>query len=349
MSGVLHHHNGTSFVPQSNTPVSHQYPVNTIAASGAERTLSPNYSAHDVTMDQNCVFKFAPPTTKGFTFTLTLKGMYTPTFPANVQWHNGISPTYGADSGWGTGNTYAFTTFDKGHSWIGSLAHEDEGYSPFTDITWHSAFWASDPDWVATGAVSSWRNAGTLGTAATQGTGSKQPTFRSSTAAFNNRSTVEFDATDDELTTGAFTGIARPYSLVVVGSISTTSGHRSMLYTNSTNAAPFTNVGRSGTFTNFVLYHNTPLTGPAPDTNPHLHVGRVDATGRYDVDASTSTGSITDTTQATNLFMNSNADGGNWAGGHRAFVGLYAGDIFADAAYPDFKKWVAAFYGITVS
>lgn len=75
-------------------------------------------------------------------------------------------------------------------------------------ISWDLAFWADDPDWTDPGdgnGVSSWRDAGTIGSNATQATGSKQPIYRASVAAFNNRATLEFAySSGHELATGLF-------------------------------------------------------------------------------------------------------------------------------------------------
>ena len=96
-------------------PASGQYPVNTVAASGATETLPSTFPAHNVTMDQSCTFTFGAPTSDGHTFTLRLAGAFTPTFPASVVWDGGTAPTYATPS------VYAFTTLDGGTSWIGSL------------------------------------------------------------------------------------------------------------------------------------------------------------------------------------------------------------------------------------
>ena len=96
-------------------PASGQYAVNTVAASGATETLPATHPAHNVTMDVNCTFTFAAPTSAGHTFILRLAGAFTPTFPASVVWDGGAAPTYASPS------VYAFTTLDTGTTWIGSL------------------------------------------------------------------------------------------------------------------------------------------------------------------------------------------------------------------------------------
>lgn len=94
-------------------PATGAYAVNTVAASGATETLT-LAPAHDVTMDEDCVFTFPSPTA-GHTFLLRVSGAFTPTFPAAVVWNEGAAPTYATPS------LYGFTSLDGGTTWIGSL------------------------------------------------------------------------------------------------------------------------------------------------------------------------------------------------------------------------------------
>ena len=95
-------------------PVSGQFAVNTVAASGATETLPATHAAHKVTMDANCAFAFSAPTA-GHAFVLHLSGAYTPTWPASVDWAGGEEPEY--DS---AGTLYHFVTVDAGTTWLGS-------------------------------------------------------------------------------------------------------------------------------------------------------------------------------------------------------------------------------------
>jgi hypothetical protein len=89
--------------------------VNIVAATGATETLPATYSAHDITMDEACEFTFTSPSVKGHSFALMLRGAFTPTFPASVDWAGGSAPTYATPS------LYVFTTVDGGTTWLGSL------------------------------------------------------------------------------------------------------------------------------------------------------------------------------------------------------------------------------------
>ena len=95
-------------------PVSGQFAVNTVAASGATETLPATHAAHKVIMNANCAFAFSAPTA-GHAFVLHLSGAYTPTWPASVDWAGGEEPEY--DS---AGTLYHFVTMDAGTTWLGS-------------------------------------------------------------------------------------------------------------------------------------------------------------------------------------------------------------------------------------
>jgi hypothetical protein len=91
--------------------------VNTVATSGATETLDVSaYGVHDVTMDQACTFTFSNPAPSGdaSSFVLILRGAFTPTLPASVDWSGGAAPTYTTPS------MYVFTTVDAGTTWLGA-------------------------------------------------------------------------------------------------------------------------------------------------------------------------------------------------------------------------------------
>lgn len=96
-----------------------EWRVNTVASSGSTETLDTSvYGTHDVTMDQNCTFTFSNPAPSGkeTEFKLILRGAYTPTFPAAVDWADATAPTYTTPS------VYVFWTVDAGTTWFGAQA-----------------------------------------------------------------------------------------------------------------------------------------------------------------------------------------------------------------------------------
>ena len=91
--------------------------VNTVAATGATETLDiSTFGVHDCTMDEACTFTFSNPAPSGkaSSFVLILRGAFTPTLPASVDWSGGTAPTYATPS------VYVFTTVDAGTTWIGA-------------------------------------------------------------------------------------------------------------------------------------------------------------------------------------------------------------------------------------
>ena len=91
--------------------------VNTVGTSGATETLDVSlYGVHDITMDQACTFTFSNPAPSGDAsiFVLILRGAFTPTLPASVDWADGSAPTYTTPS------VYTFTTIDGGTTWLGA-------------------------------------------------------------------------------------------------------------------------------------------------------------------------------------------------------------------------------------
>lgn len=92
--------------------------VNTVATSGATETLDTSlYGVHDVTMDQACTFTFSNPAPTGdaSSFSLILRGAFTPTFPASVDWSGGVAPTYATPA------VFVFATINAGTTWLGTM------------------------------------------------------------------------------------------------------------------------------------------------------------------------------------------------------------------------------------
>ena len=93
--------------------------VTTVATSGATETLDVStVGAFDITMDQNCTFTFSNPAPSGdmSSFVLILRGAFTPTWPASVDWPDATEPTYTTPS------VYSFLTVDAGTTWLGAQA-----------------------------------------------------------------------------------------------------------------------------------------------------------------------------------------------------------------------------------
>lgn len=90
--------------------------ANVVAVSGATQDLDVSlFGVHDVTMSEACTFTFTNPAPAGnaSSFALILRGAFTPTLPASVDWAGGVVPTYSSPS------VYVFTTVDAGVTWLG--------------------------------------------------------------------------------------------------------------------------------------------------------------------------------------------------------------------------------------
>jgi len=96
------------------------------------------------------------------------------------------------------------------------------GGGPFSplDLPWSEVLWAEDPAWTNPGdgnPVSSWRNAGSIGSAGdATGSGATRPIYRAAYANLNNKPAVEFDGTGLRLITGTL-DIAQPCTHVLIG------------------------------------------------------------------------------------------------------------------------------------
>lgn len=90
--------------------------VNTVPATGAAEDIDFGTEAHDLTMDQNCAFSFTNPPASGDRgkIEVIVRGAFTPTWPASVDWPGGVEPTYAAPT------LYTFVTVDGGTTVLGS-------------------------------------------------------------------------------------------------------------------------------------------------------------------------------------------------------------------------------------
>ena len=92
--------------------------VSTANVTGAY-TLVDGFGIYDLTMtaDSTLTFPTAPASGDGTSFLLILRGAFTPTLPATVDWAGGTPPAYVAAL-----SMYAFTTVDGGAMWLGVQA-----------------------------------------------------------------------------------------------------------------------------------------------------------------------------------------------------------------------------------
>ncbi len=217
--------------------------------------------------------------------------------------------------------------------------------------------WASDPLWTPPadgGAVSSWRNGGSVGTPNfTQATGTKQPTYRASTAAFNNKPTVQADGTDDSLAATFGAAVSQPFYVVAVAAKSKAANAAEALWDDASVGAGagypfFTDTGAS----TWRLGGFATLAGGTADTNPHLvNTTSNGVSSAFAVDGTTiasgTTGAADPATGVTLLAWK--AGGALFSGGHIALWLLFNTNPTALPEWAAFKAWVTSTYGITVA
>lgn len=225
-------------------------------------------------------------------------------------------------------------------------------FNPLTSFTTPPVHgvWASDPLWTPPadgGAVSSWRNGGSVGGDLTQATGSKQPTYRASTAAFNNKPTVQSDGTDDALAVTYAASISQPVYIVAVSSIDTASrylfdgppgGSRMMLFTPTTK---------------YRLHAGVDLTsaGDASASPQMLFITYNGVSSSLDVNGTNVlTGNPGSNVMGGLTFFNRHTDlGGSAAALHLAYFAVFTTNPTALPEWTAFKAWCLSFYGITVA
>jgi hypothetical protein len=213
-------------------------------------------------------------------------------------------------------------------------------FSPF-EVAWTDAYWADDPGWSNPGdgnAVSTWRSGGSGGRAATQGTGSLQPTFRSSVANLNSRAAVEFDGAGDVLTSSSYS-LDLPGTAVWVGRFTGTPANpRSDWFCGiSTNVSDLYDWSAAGN-----------LIGSVTVTTNRSAAVRI-----YALSNSGSNTLVVNGTSNSGGFSGSRFElngvriGGSFAV-QTAFAGYYAGDAAADSKWSQMVSWVSSYYGLTL-
>lgn len=219
-------------------------------------------------------------------------------------------------------------------------------FSPL-DIAWHTSFWAEDPAWANPGdgqAVSQWDDASGNGRHATQATAINQPVYRASEVTFNNKPAIQGDGSDF-MQTAAFTAMAQPSTLVVIGKTMMTSGNRGFVdgIASTNRRLIYRSSGGS-----FVANAGASLANGTANTNAHLFVTEFNgASTRFDRDGTSVTGDA-GTQTATGLTLFSFWDGSNQLSGFLAFVGLLDGTLTA-GELADLEAWAATHYGLTIS
>jgi hypothetical protein len=220
--------------------------------------------------------------------------------------------------------------------------------NPLTAITWDAAYWSEDPLWTppANGAqIDSWRD-GSGNSRDAVNTGTNRPRYVVHDPLLNNRAAVFFNAAGvQSLASPSFTR-AQTFSVTMIlsGANAVLNG-RVFGAQNASVIQIFQSSGSQWTF----------FAG-ASDTVDICPSGGTIITAVF---AGSSSKVLAGPTLYTAQVCGSNSlSGGLRIGGtsdgssstatcNVAFVGVYAGDITANASWADFKAWARANYGVT--
>jgi hypothetical protein len=226
------------------------------------------------------------------------------------------------------------------------------GFTPFSasNPTPLNAVWASDPLWShpANGAaVSFWRNQS--GDASpSQATGAKQPTYRATVTALNNKPAVQFAGAQG--LSGDIVDIAQPFKLLAVVA-PTAFGTEMTLIGDGTDASLFVS-----TASKWSLYFGgaqvAVINSPLANTSGHVLRATVNAASSSVVLDETTTGTPSGSvgTNPMARFSVGAIDGfpNDPFFGYVAYAAIYASTV-SDASLTALAESLGAYYGITVA
>lgn len=223
-------------------------------------------------------------------------------------------------------------------------------FNPLTAVSWAAVYFAEDANWAhpANGAsVPQWDDASGNSRHMSQATVAKQPTYVASESTLNNRPALNLARSSAQtLNTATFTGLAPPFSWVVIARLTNVTGEHWLLSSGTADAVFYeTNSPQL-----WSLYNGTNRATTTSDTSPHLHVAVFNgASSLHDKDGTVTAVASPGTPSVVNVRLGDYAFNNTAWDGPVAFVGLYAGDFTAHARYGEFKQWAAAHYGLTVA
>lgn len=316
----------------------------TALTTGTEYTVTATYDPYEGTL------KLYTGTITGATeiATVTNAAAPMPLVDNRAYWYLGAS----SNGGWATDLavwTELVVTAAAPASFFGLIAMARE-------------FWAEDPDWLTKpadgGNMGSWRDNGTIGTAATAATGGGSlPTYHD--ALVNGKPAVDFSATNN--TAGGYmfvatTSINTPVTVFVVGRVDVINSAINapyMIDTDQSSSAPYAAIGALNSGSQWTTYHNAALNLNAGswDSDLHLFVLVIKTNDyRFYIDGTLIGTDASGTAAASILGMTLGADrtaGGSKLNGAIAYAGQYEGDLTAHADYSDWSTQIMDHYGIT--
>lgn len=233
----------------------------------------------------------------------------------------------------------------------GVLQQQGGGGGPaFDPLSYGSpfhAFWAEDPNWTNPGdgnAVSSWRNDGSNGVAATQATGANQPLYLSS--GINSRPALDFDGSNDRLiiSDADTTGLTNPITVVVCASFDSASGSQTFIdgvaassrVIINTNSSGFWQVSNGGTFS----------TGVSAVTGTSVHVVVAGTSAKWRRNGTQIATGNSGTNGLDGIAIGSRNDGSQPTNAKIAYVAVFGSDITGEAWFSEYESGLRTLYGV---
>ena len=224
-------------------------------------------------------------------------------------------------------------------------------------IPWVRAYWSSGPrflalNYVEGAPVSSWPDeVGSDDLASLSGV---SPTFRA-TSVLNNQPGVEYSGLAN-LAKQNLDNVPQPYSQVAIAFVGDVNWGNAMLIFSASNQGILTS-GHVGGVDTMRINGGAQLNGVLWDVaggpGPYLLGGRY--AGANSMVYQNGTGTLGDagTVQRSALLGigSNNSGSSNWgtnAPAPIAFVGIYAGDVFGHAEWPNLVDWASSFYGANI-
>lgn len=228
-------------------------------------------------------------------------------------------------------------------------------FDPVSALGWLHAYWTEGDAFQAlaladAGSVTDWPDEiGSLDAT----NGSSTATFDAENATFNGKPTIHFPggSTNSKLQTAEESLTAGPWSVVVVAKVDSGQSTSAHILDGVSDGTPRFYVQPSTS--DWRVGNVTSATGPLytakPVTDLHLHAVRFGPVVRYDIDGDTGLAQASYTPAGFGgLTVMSRYTSTGQIVGDIAFIGIYAGDVFADPDWPAFEAALAAHYGITV-
>lgn len=218
--------------------------------------------------------------------------------------------------------------------------------NPLTDlgITWYAAWWASDPSWTAPAdgaTVASWRD-GSGGTAhQVQATETNKPLYRAASANLNGKPGIEYDGTDNFTAAATWASLAQPFTVVIIHKLLTiNAGNQTQIF--------YPDIAKNGSDNRSAYYGGTVTRGAATTNVEAWRIYANGANSEFSAAGTTATGNAGANAlgSAPNLASTGGAQFSNVIYG---FVGVFNGDLSAQAGWADLKTWASDYYGATLS